>query len=223
MTEETTFLLNKEGVRERLNKYTRKAFRMLPDLDKPRILDIGCGSGVPTMELARLSVGEITGLDIDQDLLNVLTRKIERAGLSDRVKTLKCSMFDMDLPKESFDIIWAEGSIAAIGFKRGLKEWQRLLKPDGFLVIHDERGNIEEKLDHVSACGYELLGYFTLNEDIWWDEYYSPLENLVHETRTENADNPEVAGAIHKVRWELDMFKKNPELNTSVFFVMKKN
>lgn len=27
------------------DKYTRKAFQMLPAMDKPKILDIGCGPG----------------------------------------------------------------------------------------------------------------------------------------------------------------------------------
>ena len=58
---------------------------MLPQLDKPQILDIGCGSGFPTMELARLSNGEIIGIDIDQHSLDRLTRRIEQAGFSDRV------------------------------------------------------------------------------------------------------------------------------------------
>ena len=50
--------MKKDLVRKRLLKYTRKAFRMLSQMDKPRILDIGCGSGAPTLELARLSQGE---------------------------------------------------------------------------------------------------------------------------------------------------------------------
>ena len=29
------------------NEYTKKAFEMLPRLDNPRILDIGCGTGGP--------------------------------------------------------------------------------------------------------------------------------------------------------------------------------
>ena len=62
LTEEAFFQVRKDLVRKRLNKYTKKAFHLLPELDKPRILDIGCGSGVPTMELARLSNGEIIGL-----------------------------------------------------------------------------------------------------------------------------------------------------------------
>ncbi len=80
MTEEAEFQVNKDLVRKRLIKYTRRAFRMLPQLDKPRILDIGCGSGIPTMELAGLSNGQIIGLDINQPLLDRLTKKIEKAG-----------------------------------------------------------------------------------------------------------------------------------------------
>jgi len=94
---ETQFQRKKEQIRKRLLKYTRKAFRMMPQLDKPRILDVGCGSGIPTIELAGLSNGEITGLDINEELLDALRKKIEKAGLSDRVKTVKGSLIDMEL------------------------------------------------------------------------------------------------------------------------------
>jgi len=76
-------------------KYTIKAFRKLPKIEKPRILDIGCGSGVPTMELAKLSDGEIIGIDIDQESLDILSRKIEQEGLTNRVKAIKCSLINI--------------------------------------------------------------------------------------------------------------------------------
>ena len=63
MTGDERFQQQKDQIRESLLKYTRKAFGMLPQMDRPRILDIGCGSGIPTMELAKLSQGEITGID----------------------------------------------------------------------------------------------------------------------------------------------------------------
>ena len=92
MSKETQFQRKKDLVRKRLLKYTRRAFRMLPRMDRPRILDVGCGSGVPTTELAKLSQGEVIGIDIHQPSLDRLTRKIKQAGLSDCVKALKCSM-----------------------------------------------------------------------------------------------------------------------------------
>jgi len=196
---------------------------MLPELDRPRILDIGCGSGVPTMELARLSNGQIIGLDIEQSLLDQLARKIKEAGLADRVKTLKCSMFELDFPDESFDIIWAEGSIARIGFEKGLKEWRRFLKPNGFLVVHDEIGNITKKLEQISSCGYDLLGHFTLPEDTWWTEYYGPLEKRINELRTKYGDEPQARLELDKEQREIELFKENPRRYGSVFFVMQKS
>jgi len=82
---------------------------MLPEMDKPRILDIGCGPGGQTMELARLTQWEVIGIDIHQPYLDQLTKKIKEAGFSNRVHAINCSMFDMQFPDESFDIIWAEG------------------------------------------------------------------------------------------------------------------
>ncbi len=222
MTEETILQIDKDLLREGLSKYTRKAFHMLPKLDNPRVLDVGCGSGVPTMELAKLSTGQIIGLDVNQPSLDRLKRKIEKAGLSDRVKVMKCSMVDMDFPDESFDIIWAEGSIAVIGFKRGLKEWRQFLKPNRFLAVHDEIGDITEKLEQISSCGYDLLEYFTLNDDTWWMEYYAPLEKRINEIRIKHANDPKALAVLDEEQQEIDMFKKNPGRYCSVFFIMKK-
>ena len=160
MTGHDVFQLGKDKIRKRLLKYTRKAFRTIPKVDRPRILDIGCGSGVSTLELAKLSRGNVIGIDIDKPALEKFARRIKETGLTNRIQVINCSMFDMDVPEESFDIVWVEGSIYAIGFERGLREWKRLLKSSGFMVVHDEQGNVREKLEQISNCGYELLGYF---------------------------------------------------------------
>ena len=214
--------LYKDNLREGLNKYTRKAYLMLPELDKPRILDIGCGSGVPTMELARLSNGQIVGLEIDQALLNKLMRKIEKAGLSDRIKTVRCSMFELDFPDESFDIIWSEGSIFKIGFEKGLKEWKRFLKPNGFLVVHDEITNTKKKLKYIPSCGYKLLGHFLISEYIWWAEYYNPLEKRINDVRKKYINDSRALLELDNEQQEIDMFKKNPKSNRSIFYIMQK-
>lgn len=223
MTKDEQFQREKDKIRKRLCKYTRKAFLTLPPKDKPRILDIGCGSGVSALELAELSNGEIIGIDIDQFALNRFNTYIEKAGLTDRVKAICCSMLDMDFPDQSFDIIWSEGSIYAVGFEKGLREWRRLLKPDGYMVIHDEKGNVSKKLEQISSCGYEILDYFILNVETWWTEYFAPLKKITIESRKKYTDNPKILEELNQAQEELDMFKKYPERNSSVCFVMKKD
>ena len=223
MIEEKRFQMRKTDIRKRLLKYTRKAFRMLPQLEKPRILDAGCGSGIPTLELGRLSQGEVLGIDIDQPALDKFTRKIKKAGLTGRVQAVNCSIFDMDFADESFDIIWSEGSIYAIGFERGLREWKRFLKPGGFMVIHDEKGNINEKLKQISDCGYELLAHFILSKETWWNEYFAPLEKRIDEIRAKHVGDPKALMVLDNDQQEIDMFKKNPGRYESVFFIMKIN
>ncbi len=57
------------------NKSTRKAYRMLKDLPKnPRILDVGCGPGMQTVELAKLSGGQIVALDFHEPSWSNLKR-----------------------------------------------------------------------------------------------------------------------------------------------------
>jgi ubiquinone/menaquinone biosynthesis C-methylase UbiE len=216
------FLVLKDKIRKRLLKYTRRAFRMLPQIDKPRILDIGCGSGIPTLELVRLSRGGVIGIDIDQTALDKFTSNIAESGLSDRVRALNCSLIDMNFPDNTFDIIWSEGSIYAIGFEKGLREWKRFLKPRGFMVIHDEQGNVNEKLEQISKCGYELQGHFLLSKETWWKEYFAPLEKLIIQAQTRGFNDLKVLEEIHQAQGELDMFKKNPERNSSVYFVAKR-
>jgi SAM-dependent methyltransferase len=225
------------------NRYTRKAFRMLPKLAKPRILDIGCGTGTPTLELARLSEGEIIGIDVHQPFLDELTRKAEEAGLSERVKAMYCSMFDIDFPAESFDVIWAEGSIFIVGFERGLGEWRRLIGPKGFVVVHEMVwlqpdppreiydywksiypgiGTVQDNVEHISGYGYDLLGCFTLPEDSWLIEYYGPLEERIKNLRQKYTNDSDALAMLDKEHREIDLFTKYKRWYGSAFFIMQK-
>jgi ubiquinone/menaquinone biosynthesis C-methylase UbiE len=222
MTTLEKFEAGKDRVRARLCKFTRKAFQSLSKLVNPFILDVGCGSGVSTMELAKLGDGRILALDIDEHALERLDAKIKKAGLSHRMKTLKRSMLDMDFPKQSFDIIWSEGSIYVVGFENGLREWARFLRPKGFLVVHDETGNLQEKLRKISSCGYDLIDYFILDQDVWWNEYCVPLQKLINEMRPRCYNDPGALALIDQNQREIDMFKVNPEQYHSTCFIMRK-
>jgi len=245
MTKEIFFEIHQGFPREGpgRDRYTRQAFRMLPVLKNPAILDIGCGPGGPTLELARLSQGDIVGLDIHQPYLDRLDRAIEEAGLSDRIRTINGSMFDMAFPGESFDVVWAEGSIFLIGFEKGLKEWRQFIKPRGFLVVHDVVwlredppkevydywkaaypgiSTVPEYLGLLSRCAYDAIGHFTLPEDAWWHDYYGPLEKRIQGLREKYVGEPAILGMLDEEQLEIDMFRKYNQWYGSVFFVMQK-
>jgi len=64
--------IGRDRIRENLNKHTRKALRLLPKCKNPHILDIGCGTGVPTIELTKISNGHVIGIDIDVTSLKLI-------------------------------------------------------------------------------------------------------------------------------------------------------
>jgi len=214
--------INAEQFRKAFLQYTKKAFEMLPKMDKPRILDVGCGSGIPTLELARLSNGELIGIDIDQTALDEFNEKARKLGLSSRVKAINCSLIEIEFPDESFDIIWGEGVLAPIGFERALKEWRRLLKINGFLVLHDDLQNKERKLKTIPNCGYALVDHFHLPDDVWWTEYYELLEKRIHEICNKYKDDPKVLEVVKRYQNEINTYKKNPSAFRSIFYIMQK-
>ena len=223
--------------------FTRKAYEMLPRMERPRILDIGCGRGGPTLELARLSGGEVVGLDIDQRSLDELAARAEAAGLSHCVRAVKGSMLALDLPPERFDVIWSEGSIQFIGFGRGLAEWHRFIRAGGFLVVHvgtwlrpDPPAEIVrywssgrlatrtagEYTAQIAAGGYELVGHFPLPEEFWWLDYYAPLQARVLELRKAHTGDQEVQEALNRQQREIDVYRRHAEWAGSAYYLMRK-
>jgi ubiquinone/menaquinone biosynthesis C-methylase UbiE len=211
---------DRDKYRKNLTKYTRRALQSIPELNNPRILDIGCGSGIPSLELVKLTNGFITGIDTDEQALEKLREKAVREGFGEKIETKLVSMDTMTFEDESFDMIWAEGSIAFIGFSQGLKDWKRLIKDGGYLVVHDELGDIEEKILQIRETGYRLIDHFILHETVWWEEYYGPLKKELGEHYEDGALTLE--GEALEIFKEIEMYYREPERNRSVYFIMQK-
>jgi ubiquinone/menaquinone biosynthesis C-methylase UbiE len=215
-------LLKIDEIRKNFNKYSMKAFNLLPKIKKGRLLDIGCGTGVPTILIATHSDFEIIAIDIDQELLDILDNKIKNQGLEDRIKTRNLSLFELDFPEESFDVIWAEGSLNIIGFKRGLTEWERLIKKGGFLVIHDDATNIKNKLEIIKNTGYKIIEHFVLPDDAWELKYCIPLHERIKKIKNNHKNKPEILKNLKRYEEEIDMFKTDPEQFRSAFYIIQK-
>jgi len=234
-----------DGVEVSLKRldYTRRAFQMLPELEGPNILDIGCGDGEPTLELARLSDGTVTGIDVEQGQLDKLMRKARERGLQDRVKAMKMDMQNLIFPKEHFDVIWIEGAIWVIGFKKGLIEWKGFIKPRGFLVVHemcwlkpDPPAEIrshwhglfpgitttDKMIDIIQEYGYVVLGHFKLPDDFWWEGYYEALQNKIVELRERYRGDAQAQNILDSEQSQVDIYRRNMRYYGSAFFVMQK-
>lgn len=223
--------------------FTRRAFESIPPMKDPRILDIGCGPGTPTMELARLSGGEVIGLDNHQPYLDRLARKAEEAGIAGRVSAVNGSMFELPFPDAAFDLIWAEGTIYIIGFDRGLEEWRRLLKPGGHIGVQEvvwlkndtppddlkafwsegypAMRDVQGNLDAIAKLGYEVVDHFTPPPDVWWDEYYGPLQVRLSTLRKKYAGNAKAQSLFDDEQVEIDIFHKYSDWYGTAFFILK--
>ena len=174
------------------------------------------------MALAQWSGGKVTGVDIDRTALQLLAVNAEQAGVTNQVNIVKKSMKAMNFPKDSFDIIWAEGAIAVVGFKRGLQSWKRFLKPNGYMVIHDDAQDIPEKRKIVADCGYRLIEEFFLDEQVWWDNYYGPLALRIAQFKAKASKDSALAAKLERSQQEIDGYHEHPERYRSVFFVFQR-
>jgi hypothetical protein len=107
--------LSDEELRGRFLKHTRRAYRLFPSLEQTRILDNGCDMGQQTMELTRLSGGEVAGIDIDHSAVSRLQQRIDQANVGDRIRVIHISLFNNKFDDDCFDIIWEEEGLASLG------------------------------------------------------------------------------------------------------------
>lgn len=196
--------------RRNLIKYTMKAFSSIPKTDTPLILDMGCGTGEPSLALLQVCDGKIFAVDSNKECISVLERKVSELNYADRIEVVCGSIFDENLLQKKFDIVLAEGLLNVIGFETGLRLLVYCLKQNGYLIIHDELKNDAEKRAILKKYGLNLLNTFELSEDVWWNEYYSCLEKLIDKTK-DSVFNKEIC--------EINEFKKDPESSRSIYYI----
>lgn len=221
---------------------TRKAFSMLKNLPpKPVILDVGCGIGMTSIELAKLSNGNIIALDINPVFLEILQKHAKEQRVADKIKTINQDMCSMDFEENSFDVIWTENSVFFVGFERVLKEWRVFLKKGGYFVVSVLRklkGNPpdeakeywklvypsvkthEETLKFIENHGYQLISSFILPDADY--NCYTLLEKRITALREKYRGNKQYIKELDLNQREIDIFRKyNSEYYGCVFYIMQ--
>ncbi len=212
------YLSIRDRCRMGLVKYLEQVLNDLPEFNNPEILDIGCGSGVPTLWLAGKYSGTITAIDTDKQLLGFLEHKIQREKTSSKVEIKNVSFFDLATEPGCYDLILAEGFLNVVGFEMGFKRVMGKIKNGGYFIIHDEYKDHDSKIALIQKNNCKIVNSLLLDETIWWRDFYFQLEFEIN--KTENAHLRSLF--INEIN-EIDQYKKNPSLFKSIYYVVSKS
>lgn len=224
---------------------TRRAFAALGGIAADAaIVDVGCGPGQQTIELARLTRRRILAIDLCEPFLRDLERAARAEGVADLIETRAGDMTQLDLTPASVDLLWSEGAIYIVGFEEGLRLWRPFLKPHGAIAVteatwlrqdpaeelrafwadaYPAMGTVEENIARARRAGYEVVDHFTLPDEAWWTDYYTPISARLPEFRLRYANDPEALAIIESEEVEIDLFRRYSAWYGYVFYIMRRS
>jgi ubiquinone/menaquinone biosynthesis C-methylase UbiE len=104
---------------------------------KLTVLDLGCGTGAVTLQLARRGV-TVQAVDHSPEMIEVARHKAERAGLAERITFHVADIGDLPFESASFDGVTCQRVLHHIlDPARVLAEVDRVLEPGGFFYLSD--------------------------------------------------------------------------------------
>lgn len=205
----------------------------------PRIADIGCGTGGQTITLANHTDGHITAIDLLPEFIEKLTDSVAAEGLQQRITPLVGNMESLPFADGELDMIWAEGSIYHIGYKRGLQEWRRFIKPGGIIVVSEatwltssrpdkiERywngeypdiDTVDTKVRIMQEAGYIPVAHYVMPSECWHN-YFAPMEGSLQGFVERNGDTPPVRDLVRHVRDEIAQYDEFGRYYGYVFYI----
>lgn len=208
----------------------------------PSIVDLGCGVGAQTLDLAELTDGSIVAVDNHAPFIARFGLLAVERGLADRVRPLVADMRATGLPLGSFDLVWSEGALYQLGLDTALRLSRDLLSPGGYLAFTDavwqrddppaevreifqsdypSMGAVGDVLATITRNGFDLVGHFTLPEEAWWHDFYTPMQATVQELRGVHASDREALAVLDQLDAEADMRRRYGDYYAYEFFIAR--
>jgi SAM-dependent methyltransferase len=148
---------------EVLHDYHREVIGWAGSLagDRPRVVDLGAGTGTGTLALARhLPGARLTAVDMDPEMLDHLRRRAADEGLGEHVRTVKADL-DGDWPAGlgPSDLVWASASMHHLADPaRTMAQVRATLRPGGIFMI-TELDSIPRFLTDPAGVALEDRGH----------------------------------------------------------------
>jgi len=108
------------------------------------LLDLGCGTGTFTLEMARMvgSEGIVHAVDLQRLLLGRAQTRVAKEKIAAQVHFHHCGAYELPLETSSVDLVVLLATLSQIPDKpRALVELRRVLKPGARLAVSDELPN----------------------------------------------------------------------------------
>lgn len=221
-----------------------RALALCRDLPpSPAVIDLGCGTGGQTLHLAELTSGAIVAVDSHAPSIERLRATVSRRGLSRRVSPVVGDMGELGQPPASFDLAWSEGALYNIGLEKALRVCRGLLRPRGYLAFTDavwreehpppevkeafelddpQMGRVPDVLAAIERSGFALIGHFTLPDEAWWDDFYTPMEHRIAELRNRYEQDSEALTVLDELSREPEMHSRHSDSYAYEFFVVRR-
>nr|WP_233553851.1 class I SAM-dependent methyltransferase [Halococcus sp. IIIV-5B] len=122
-----------------------------------KILDAGCGTGVISLLLAQLG-HEVTGIDLSSEMLDRAREKAKRQ--SEPIDFYKGNVEDLSFADDTYDGVTARHLIWTLpNPEKALREWSRVVRPDGHLVLLEGHWDFDEPWDEYREIHEDLPLY----------------------------------------------------------------
>lgn len=163
-----------KSIREELNSFKKQAWTdlILENAGKKtgmEILDIGTGPGFFAIIMSQAG-NKVTAIDCTEAMLREARANAEAAGVTPDFRVADGQ--NLEFADGSFDLIISRNvTWTLIDAQRAYSEWQRVLRPDGRIIIFDSNWNIrlfneeyrkkyeEDQAEYRRLFGEEPPGY----------------------------------------------------------------
>ncbi len=135
------------------SRFAKMAYQLMAERDYKTILDLGCGNGRDSLYFASKGL-KVTALDWSEVALDALAKQAKKLSLLERINVIWQNIANLELPDNSFDVIFANLSLHYFDdqtTRKIIDQVYKILRNRGLLFIE-----VKSDKDPLSKKGQDL-------------------------------------------------------------------